>query len=699
MDYKPLYKQNSLHNSKLDMHINEEKKKLQTSHNFQDENFTSRTNKRQIEGQVFAKPLQDEQMEHFTRVEKKKTTQDIEFISHCLKSHFVFYRLSDSDRKKLAQAFFYCQLSKDDYIIKQGSDASTFFILEQGKVQIIVNKESKRILSPGDGFGELALLYNSKRTASCKSMETCTLWGIDRVKFKHVVKEMSEKEFKENLQFIENVQYFQNLTRQQKDNIASVLIEQKFNKNQDIINEDDIASSFYIIKSGTVSVMKDGKELKTLSKGSSFGESALLTGEQFRTMTIKAKEETFCLALGRDMLTKILGNKVEEIIWRNIAKWTLQKTSFGSSLEEMQIEHLLDHVHVLPIRDGDKVVPKGAYLQDQIVFILQGEVYKIGTKDKVGEKFGRIGESELLNNINQTQSVDLIGQKSCVIGILKNSSIIKELGCTLKEQVDRNIKMRQIVSQKEQNRKQTLDKLQLRDLKALKHLGAGQFGNVYLVKTVHSSEVYALKCINKQQVVQQHLEKYVMEEKTILEDINFPFIMRFYRSMQDNYHVYLLLEFIEGMELFDVIREMGLLSTFDCQFYIGSIILGIEYMHKNQIIYRDIKPENIMVTNQGYPKIVDLGTAHKFRGKKLLLYTIQQVQIIQQIQELQGHLLLQELLIIWHQRSCLEKDIVILQIYGQLEFVSTNLCVVLYLLEKMLMTLTKFMNLLQNNKN
>lgn len=84
--------------------------------------------------------------------------------------------------------------------------------------------------------------------------------------------------------------------------------------------------------------------------------------------------------------------------------------------------------------------------------------------------------------------------------------------------------------------------------------------------------------------------------------------------MKDTHYIYLLLEFIEGMELFDVIREIGLLSTFDCQFYTASIILALEYMHKNHIIYRDIKPENIMVTNKGYPKIVDLGTAHKFKN-------------------------------------------------------------------------------------
>lgn len=91
--------------------------------------------------------------------------------------------------------------------------------------------------------------------------------------------------------------------------------------------------------------------------------------------------------------------------------------------------------------------------------------------------------------------------------------------------------------------------------------------------------------------------------------------MKMYRTYKDDNFVYFLLSFVKGMELFEVIRQMDLLQNEESKFYIGSMLLAIEYLHKLNIVYRDIKPENIMIDEKGYLKLIDMGTAKILKSK------------------------------------------------------------------------------------
>lgn len=103
--------------------------------------------------------------------------------------------------------------------------------------------------------------------------------------------------------------------------------------------------------------------------------------------------------------------------------------------------------------------------------------------------------------------------------------------------------------------------LSLNDLIFIKKLGEGQFGHVFLVKNALGEEYYALKAISRNQIVEQSLERHTLQEKEVLELVNFPFIMKLYRTFKDINFVYFLLSFVRGMELFDVIRQMGMFET------------------------------------------------------------------------------------------------------------------------------------------
>jgi cGMP-dependent protein kinase len=114
-------------------------------------------------------------------------------------------------------------------------------------------------------------------------------------------------------------------------------------------------------------------------------------------------------------------------------------------------------------------------------------------------------------------------------------------------------------------------KLSLQDLIHVRKLGEGQFGHVYLVCNKNNGKLYALKCMSKAQIIDQSLEKCTLQEKTVLENVNFPLIIKLYRTFKDADFVYFLLSFVNGIELFEAIRQIDLLEPHQCAYYIGSM--------------------------------------------------------------------------------------------------------------------------------
>lgn len=135
----------------------------------------------------------------------------------------------------------------------------------------------------------------------------------------------------------------------------------------------------------------------------------------------------------------------------------------------------------------------------------------------------------------------------------------------------------------------------LKDLDYVQQLGSGNYGKVYLVTNRKNNFFYAIKGIAKKQIDFEQLHQNLELERSILLQIDHPFIVKLVKTLKDGNYVYFLMEYIKGKELFDVIRDIGLLNKFQTQFYSASIMLAAAYLHERKFIYRDIKPENIVV--------------------------------------------------------------------------------------------------------
>uniref|UniRef100_A0A0N5A3G1 cAMP-dependent protein kinase catalytic subunit n=1 Tax=Parastrongyloides trichosuri TaxID=131310 RepID=A0A0N5A3G1_PARTI len=155
----------------------------------------------------------------------------------------------------------------------------------------------------------------------------------------------------------------------------------------------------------------------------------------------------------------------------------------------------------------------------------------------------------------------------------------------------------------------------LDDFDRIKTLGTGSFGRVMLVKHKQSGIYYAMKILDKQKVVKLKQVEHTLNEKKILQAIDFPFLVNMQYSFKDNSNLYMVLEFISGGEMFSHLRRIGRFSEPHSRFYAAQIVLAFEYLHSLDLIYRDLKPENLLIDNFGYLKITDFGFAKRVKGR------------------------------------------------------------------------------------
>lgn len=161
-------------------------------------------------------------------------------------------------------------------------------------------------------------------------------------------------------------------------------------------------------------------------------------------------------------------------------------------------------------------------------------------------------------------------------------------------------------------------------------LGTGSFGRVRFATFKQRSPgrtVCAIKMLKKAEVVRLQQVEHMLAEKAILEAISrgteglkqHPFIVNLFGTFQDKKYLYMVLEYVNGGEFFTHLRRAGRLDNNACRFYAASVVLIFEHIHKEDIIYRDLKPENLLLNDKGYLKITDFGFAKKVLFKTYTL--------------------------------------------------------------------------------
>ena len=137
---------------------------------------------------------------------------------------------------------------------------------------------------------------------------------------------------------------------------------------------------------------------------------------------------------------------------------------------------------------------------------------------------------------------------------------------------------------------------------------SSRYGKILLVRHRSSSRLFAMKVLRKATIV-LHIKgrEQMKAERTILEDVQYPFIVQLYWAFQTEQRLYLILEYAVGGELYHHLANERMFPESTVRFYAAQIFLALNHLHKLGIIYRDLKPENCLLNEQGYLLLTDFG--------------------------------------------------------------------------------------------
>uniref|UniRef100_A0A8C8M2W4 Uncharacterized protein n=1 Tax=Oncorhynchus tshawytscha TaxID=74940 RepID=A0A8C8M2W4_ONCTS len=169
-------------------------------------------------------------------------------------------------------------------------------------------------------------------------------------------------------------------------------------------------------------------------------------------------------------------------------------------------------------------------------------------------------------------------------------------------------------------------------------LGVGGFGRVELVTTLHHGKYFAMKRVSKKHIVAKRQEEHVLFEKRILKAIKSDFIVRLHSAFKDTRYIYMIMEFCVGGEIWTKLKEVGRFDEPIAVFCAACVVEAYAYLHKKGIMYRDLKPENLMLDAKGYVKLVDFGFAKELvHGNKTYSFCGTPEYMAPEIIQNQGH--------------------------------------------------------------
>ncbi|KAJ8797613.1 hypothetical protein J1605_017226 [Eschrichtius robustus] len=379
-----------------------------------------------------------------------------------------------------------------------------------------------------------------------------------------------------------------NLELSQIQEIVDCMYPVEYGKDSCIIKEGDVGSLVYVMEDGKVEVTKEGVKLCTMGPGKVFGELAILYNCT-RTATVKTLVNVKLWAIDRQCFQTIMMRT--GLIKHTEYMEFLKSVPTFQSLPEEILSKLADVLEETHYENGEYIIRQGAR-GDTFFIISKGKV-NVTREDSPSEdpvflrtlgKGDWFGEKALQGEDVRTANVIAAEAVTCLV--IDRDSFKHLIGGL--DDVSNKAYEDAEAKAKYEAEAAFFANLKLSDFNIIDTLGVGGFGRVELVQLKsEESKTFAMKILKKRHIVDTRQQEHIRSEKQIMQGAHSDFIVR--GSFED--------------------------ST--TRFYTACVVEAFAYLHSKGIIYRDLKPENLILDHRGYAKLVDFGFAKKIGfGKK-----------------------------------------------------------------------------------
>ena len=547
----------------------------------------------------------------FREILKKINETDLNEKLDLLKSNTLFRVLEHNKLKAISNIMINCIFKGGETIVYKNDVGDSIYIIKSGEVQCLDKDEDNnkfkkiRHLQAKDFFGEGSILFDMKRTINIKVLEpSMECYQISKYNLENIlgpdykqiiIYSICRNAFEKSkyMKHFVNPIYFKKIMEKG--------IMKNYENKDIVISCDKLATKFYIILMGNL--MEENTEIIIAKRGELYGDSLIRSGklpERNIIASFALKVVEFDL---NDIITNLgvkIKNKKNNYKFFKILEDVdnLRKISL---FKETESHKLIDIVMLMNIKNfkENEIIFREGEIGDKLYMIKSGRV-KVFTKNKYLRELGEgscFGEVALL--LDEPRTATIIASCDCKICYLTKDDFSSLVDENMLHYLSDKIYLEEGYN------------ILLKDLYYAKNLGHGKFGNVSLVHNMR--HFFAIKAVSRKAAEKQKiLIKYFIQERNILLTLDNPFIMKLLKTFKTDNNIFFLLEYIKGRGMNKYLNsrsQIKLLNEKETLFYTANILLALDYLNSRQVCHRDLKPDNIIIDEKGYLKIIDFGTS------------------------------------------------------------------------------------------